>query len=151
MGNDVALPPTVATPLLHLVQSAAAGDAIVANQLLTEVRPYLRSEVEKLLRTNRLIGAADASDVVQGCLVALWRHLPNIYGVSEGEIHALVKAIARNETLDMLRHAHQPGRDFRRQVSLSLESGHAIPLAADTSSPSQQATRRGETVVLPGR
>jgi RNA polymerase sigma-70 factor (ECF subfamily) len=130
-------------PLRELLQKVSLGDRSAANQLLGEIRPDLKEEVNKLGR-SKAQRVEDASDVAQKCLLAIWKHAGEVHGATDGEVRAWLKAIVRNELFSTVKYEQRQMRDVRQQVPLPLDSSGGVALAADTSTRSQQVTRREE-------
>lgn len=143
MVNEPQQESPISNPLLELLHKAAAGDESAATRLLAEIRPYLKTEIEKLAG-SQLRARQDVSDVVQECLMAVWRNTSAVQGTTETEFRAWLKVIARREFLDALRHERQQMRDVRQQIPLPQDGGGGVTIADDNSSPSQQAIRREE-------
>ncbi len=131
------------THLRELLQKVSLGDRSAANQLLGEIRPDLKEEVNKLGR-SKAPRYEDASDVVQKCLLAIWKHAGEVHGATDAEVRAWLKAIVRNELFSTVKHEQQQMRDVRQQVPLPQNSSGGVALAADTSTPSHQLTHREE-------
>src|SRR2546428_3771442 len=88
-----------------LVERARHGDARAFEQLARDVeRPLYRHAV-------RMVGQADAEDVVQDALLAAWRSLTSFEGTS---FRAWIFRIATNRALDRL-------RSRRRRPELPLD------------------------------
>ncbi len=137
----------------YLLKEARTGDAAVFGQLLELHRRYLAL----LARTHigqRLQGKVDASDLVQETFLEAHRHFPHFQGTSEGQFVCWLRQIlAMKLAALMRRYFGTQGRDVRLeqeilsaldQSSLMLDRG----LAAVQSSPSQQAARREQAVLL---
>jgi RNA polymerase sigma factor (sigma-70 family) len=139
MGKETAQHHEPGQGWLELLQLAAAGNEGAATQLLTEIRPFLREHVERLRGTQNL-GPVDTSDVIQECLLKIWKNAAQVHGTTEREVQAWLKAIARHGFLD---HVQRGGPNAPAQVPLPADSsGGAV--AAETPSPSQQAAHREE-------
>jgi RNA polymerase sigma-70 factor (ECF subfamily) len=125
----------------ELLRRATAGDDAALHRLLAEIRPYLKAVVERR-GPGCLPGPADASDVVQDCLIAVWQHGGQVRGTSDGQVRRWLRVLAEHGLLDALRFAHQQCRDAGRQLPLPQDSGGAVRVAGDAPSPSQEAMRR---------
>jgi RNA polymerase sigma-70 factor (ECF subfamily) len=143
MGDAVDRTPPACNAWLAMFQKAQVGDTEALNRLAGELRPELIAMAKKAL-PKRKGGLEDASDVAQKSLMAVCQNIGDFRGTTEAEFHAWLKAIVKNKAFDVERYEHQPGRDERRKQALPLDSSGAVVLAADTSSPSQQATRHEE-------
>jgi RNA polymerase sigma-70 factor (ECF subfamily) len=129
--------------LLRLLREARTGNTAALNQLLAAIRPFMKDDIDKLLREQNF-RHWDASDVVQDGLLKVAQHLDEVQATSRPQFRAWLAQIARREFLDAARRAQQQKRNVKRQVPLPQDSGGQAQLAADTSSPSQQATRNEE-------
>src|SRR5712691_12349717 len=104
-----------------LVERARRGDARAFEQLARDVeRPLYRHAV-------RMVGQADAEDVVQDALLAAWRSLTSFEGTS---FRAWIFRIATNRALDRLRsRRRRPELPLDPPSDESEESGWAEPAA----------------------
>ena len=141
------VPADLVTPEL-LLEKARAGDADALGQLLEQYRQYLRllaqSQVGRSLRVR-----LDPSDLVQETLLEAQRDFSHFAGDGEGELTAWLRRILVRNLTDQLKHHHSQKRDLQREQPLELlvEQAHAA-LAAPLSTPSAQASRREQAVVL---
>jgi RNA polymerase sigma-70 factor (ECF subfamily) len=131
---------------------ARAGDAATLGRLLASYRNYLRlladTQMGPALRTR-----VDPSDLVQEALLEAHRDFGHFGGASEPELLAWLRRILARNLLDQARRHQAQVRDPRREASLEalLEesgSGLAAVLAARDPSPSAQASRREQAVLL---
>ena len=129
--------------LLRLLQEARADNAAALNQLLAEIRPFLKEKAEQFRREQNF-RHWDGSDVVQASLLNVAHHLEDVRATTSAQFRAWLAQVLRREFLDAMRHAQQQKRDVKQQVALPQGSGGPLQLASDTSSPSQQATRNEE-------
>ena len=136
-----------------LLRSAKAGDAAALGQLLEAYRQYLRL-LARVQIGQRLQGKADASDIVQETFLDAHRHFANFQGDGEPQFLAWLRAILAGSLANLVRrYLGTQGRDIRLEHDLAQQldnsSRHLDPaLAAAISSPSQQAVRREQGVLL---
>ncbi len=135
-----------------LLGQARAGDRTARGRLLELYRNYLR------LLARTLIGATlrvrlDPSDLVQETFLEAHRDFPQFAGGGERELVAWLRRILVRNLADQVKRQQSRGRDFRREESLeamlersSLDVQQA--LAAGLSTPSAQAARREQAVLL---
>jgi RNA polymerase sigma-70 factor (ECF subfamily) len=120
--------------LLELLRRASAQEAPAWEQLLAVVRPVLCRRL-----SAQGVPPADASDVAQETLLALWNHLAHFRGETEGELWAWLDQICRRKFLDAAR------REARRpRQPLPDEANRLAALPGDDSRPSEQAARHEE-------
>jgi len=135
-----------------LIEQARGGNAAALGRLLEMYRNYLR------LVARSLIGRAlqlrlDPSDLVQETYLEAQRDFARFAGTGEPELVAWLRRILVRNLADQARHHRAPSRDDRLQESLEAmleRSGHAVheALAGPISSPSAQASRREQSVLL---
>jgi len=136
--------------------SAVAGEALTGSQfgrVLDSYRAYLnllvRIEIGRGLQAK-----VDGSDLVQETLLEAHRHLPQFRGSSEGQFVAWLRQIMAAKLANLLRHYYgTQGRDVRleREMGVHLDQSSQLldgGFAAHESSPSQQAARREQSVLL---
>ncbi len=119
---------------------------------LEQFREYLR------LLTRVQLGAAwggaiDPSDLVQQTLLEAYQKRDQFRGTTDGERGAWLRAILAHNLADAIRARGRQKRDVTRVRSLAadLESSSACLagwLAAEQSTPSEQAVRHEQAVVL---
>jgi RNA polymerase sigma-70 factor (ECF subfamily) len=143
MVDEVAPDTAEEDRLLRLLRESQAGDAAAVNQLLAAIRPFMKEDIAKLLGEQNF-RQWDASDVVQDSLLKVTQHLKDVQATTSPQFRAWLAQIVRREFLDAARHAQQQKRNVKQQVPLPQDSAGATQLVADTSSPSQQATRHEE-------
>jgi RNA polymerase sigma-70 factor (ECF subfamily) len=137
----------------ELLHRAKAGDGPSVGRLLELYRAYL-GVLARVQIGRRLQGKVDASDLVQEAFLGACRDFPQFRGSTEKEFLGWLRQILASLLANLVRHYQgTQRRDVRleRQLALELEqSSQALDrgLAAPHSSPSQQAMRREQSVVL---
>jgi len=137
-----------------LIESARNGDAEACGRLLDGYRSYL-SLLARIQLDRRLQGKVDPSDLVQETFLQAQQGLPGFHGLTEPELLQWLRQILAARLAKLMRHFYGTQR---RNVRLEQEldddldrSSSAVQaLAASQSSPSQQAARREESVLLAG-
>jgi RNA polymerase sigma-70 factor (ECF subfamily) len=128
------------------------GDGEALGRLLGLFRAYLilvaRSVVGLDLRTR-----VDPSDLVQETLLEAHRDFAQFEGRAETELLAWLRKILVRNLADQARRHRAMGRDLGREESLEAlleRSDRALQraIAAPTNSPSEQASRREQEVLL---
>lgn len=139
-----------AEDLLRLVR---AGDGSAAGRLLERYRGYL----DLLVRVQigrRLQGKVDSSDLVQETFLEAHGDFAGFRGTTEAELVAWLRQILARNLANQVRRYH---RTQRRNVNLERDLMHELEqssrvidqgLVAKHSSPSQQAVRREQAVLL---
>jgi RNA polymerase sigma-70 factor (ECF subfamily) len=109
---------------------------------LESFRSYLRmlADLQMPWKEN---GRLDPSDVVQDTLVKAKQHLGQFRGKTEAELAAWLRGILSNAMIDALRRVTRERSVLQALVELSSARLEAS-LAADGSSPSEQAVRHEE-------
>ncbi len=136
-----------------LLPLARGGDDRALGQLLEHYRGYL-TLLARLHIGRRLQGKVDAGDVVQDTFLAAHRAWPNFRGDSEGELVHWLREILSTTLANLIRHyLGTQRRDVRleRELANDLDqsSRHLNEgLVAKISSPSHQAARREQAVIL---
>src|SRR5262249_50305183 len=139
----------------QLLHRARAGEAPAVGRLLELYRAYL-VVLARVQIGRRLQGKVDASDVVQEACLGAFRDFPQFRGTTEPEFLAWLRQILASLLANLVRHYQgTQRRDIRleRQLTLELEqSSHALDrgLVAAQSSPSHQAIRREQSMLLAG-
>jgi RNA polymerase sigma-70 factor (ECF subfamily) len=136
-----------------LLREAKAGDAAVLGRLLELYRRYL-ALLARVQIGRRLQGKVDASDVVQETFLEASRNFARFRGGSEAEFVRWLRQILAGNLVDLLRrYFAAKGRDVRleREIAESIDQSSALldrGLVAPQSSPSHQAARREQSVLL---
>jgi RNA polymerase sigma-70 factor (ECF subfamily) len=136
-----------------LLDQARAGDRQALGQLLESYRGYL-TVLARVQIGRRLQGKVDAADVVQDAFLGAYRDFEQFRGASEKEFLGWLRQVLAFVLANLVRHYQgTQRRDVRleRQLAVELDqSSHALDrgLVADQSSPSQQAVRREQSVLL---
>jgi RNA polymerase sigma-70 factor (ECF subfamily) len=128
-------------------QSAALG------RLLEHYRHYL-ALLARVQIGRRLQGKVDADDLVQETFLAAHRSWPLFRGTSEGELVHWLREIFVARLANLVRHyLGTAQRDVRLERDLAAELDQSsrcldVAFVAPQSSPSQQASRREQAVLL---
>jgi RNA polymerase sigma-70 factor (ECF subfamily) len=136
-----------------LLHRARAGDSPAVGRLLELYRAYL-VVLARVQIGRRLQGKVDASDLVQEAFLGACRDFPQFRGTTEKEFLAWLRQILASLLANLVRHYQgTQRRDVRLERQLTIELEHSSQsldrgLAAPHSSPSQQAIRREQSVVL---
>src|SRR5579884_3742950 len=147
------MPPAAGSDPEQLLQQARAGDRLALGLLLEQYRTYL-VVLARVQIGRRLQGKADASDLVQEAFLGATRDFHQFRGGSEKEFIAWLRQVLASLLANLVRHYQgTQRRDVRleRRLAVELEqSSHALDrgLVAGQSSPSQQAIRREQSVLL---
>ena len=137
----------------QLLQDARSADDSALGRLLELYRNCLRL-LARLQIGRRLQGKADESDLVQETFLEAHRHFGRFRGTTEAELMGWLRQILAGVTANLLRRYYgTQRRDVRleRELADDLDrSSQALGggLAARQSSPSQQAARREQAVLL---
>ncbi len=137
----------------QMIQEARAGIEAALGSLLDLYRNYLRL-LARLEIGRQLQGKLDASDLVQETFLEAHRHFARFQGTSEAQLVSWLRQILAAKVANLLRHyLGTQGRDVRleRELAANLDnSSRALgeQLIAPWSSPSQQAARREQAVLL---
>ena len=139
--------------LARLLDAVRQEDASAQGKVLQHYRPWLQL-LARMQIDGRFPGKFDASDIVQQTLLEACRDLPEFRGGTEGELLAwLRQVLAHVLGHEFRRYAGTQQRDVGREVSLEQSLAQSSQrlgdmLAASGSSPSQQAVRHEQEVVL---
>jgi RNA polymerase sigma-70 factor (ECF subfamily) len=137
----------------QLLGAARAGDTTSLGQLLEMYRSYLAT-LARLQIGRRLQGKVDASDLVQETFLEAHRDFAQFRGAREAELVGWLRQIlASNLANQVQRYCGTQSRDVRleRQLAIELDQSSQIldrGLVAPSSSPSNQAARREQAVLL---
>jgi RNA polymerase sigma-70 factor (ECF subfamily) len=136
-----------------LLGRARGGDGTAAGRLLERYSTYLtllaRAQIGRSLRSK-----VDPGDIVQQTFLEAHRRVPQFRGNSEGELLAWLRRILAGQISAMVRrYVAAKGRDVTLERELAAEldhSSHAMDagLVAGLSTPSQQASRREQAVLI---
>jgi RNA polymerase sigma-70 factor (ECF subfamily) len=136
-----------------LLDRAKAGETPALGRLLELYRAYL-GVLARVQIGRRLQGKVDPSDVVQEAFLGACRDFPQFRGKTSKEFLAWLRGILASLLANLVRHYQgTQRRDVRleRQLILELDqSSQALDrgLVTSQSSPSQQAVRREQSVLL---
>jgi RNA polymerase sigma-70 factor (ECF subfamily) len=139
--------------LENLLQEARAGDAATQGRLFELYRRYL-ALLARMQIGQRLQGKVDASDLVQETFLEAHRNFPHFRGATEAQFLSWLRQILASKLANLLRHhLGTQGRDVRleRDIEDALDRSSALlnrGLVAQQPSPSQQAARREQAVLL---
>jgi RNA polymerase sigma-70 factor (ECF subfamily) len=137
----------------HLLQEARTGDASTLGRLFELYRRYL-GLLARVQIGQRLQGKVDASDLVQETFLDAHRNFGRFQGTSEGQLVRWLRQILAAKLADLLRrYLGTQGRDVRleREIEEAFDRSSVLldrGLVAPESSPSQQAGRREQAVLL---
>jgi RNA polymerase sigma-70 factor (ECF subfamily) len=137
----------------QVLAHARAGDGPALGKLLERYRPYV-TLLARLQIRRRLQGKVDASDLVQETFLAAHRDFAQFRGRSEPELAGWLRQILAARLGDLLRrYLGTQRRDVRleRELAAELDQSSRVlerALVAPDSSPSQQAARREQAVLL---
>ncbi len=138
---------------VEMMRLARAGCRAALGQLLELYRNYLRL-LARLEINRRLQGKVDASDIVQETFLEAHRDFGQFQGATEAELVGWLRRILASNLANTVRHyCGTKRRDVRLERELASEldrssRGLESCLAARQSSPSHQAARREEAVLL---
>jgi RNA polymerase sigma-70 factor (ECF subfamily) len=137
----------------QLLQEARGGDGATLGRLLEVYRRYL-ALLARVQIGRHLQGKVDASDIVQETFLEAHRNFGRFRGSSEGELVRWFRQILAARLADLLRrYLGARGRDVRleREIEDAFDRSSVLldrGLVAPQSSPSQQAARREQAVLL---
>jgi RNA polymerase sigma-70 factor (ECF subfamily) len=137
----------------QLLDQARAGDGTILGELLEGYRAYLLV-LARMQIGRRLQGKVDASDLVQEAFLGAYRDFPQFRGKTEREFLGWLRQILASLLANLVRHYQgTQRRDVRleRQLALELDQSSltlGANLQAPESSPSHQASRREQAVLL---
>jgi RNA polymerase sigma-70 factor (ECF subfamily) len=145
--------PTDEWDCADLLIRARAGEEESLGRLLERYRGYL-TLLARVQVGRRLQGKADHEDLVQEVFLEASRYFPQFRGASEPELTAWLRSILATCLAHLVRrYLGTQARDVQLERSLEDELGQSsrafgIVLAAPHSTPSQQASRREQAVLL---
>jgi RNA polymerase sigma-70 factor (ECF subfamily) len=137
----------------QLIQEARSGREAVLGSLLELYRNYLRL-LARLEIGRRLQGKLDASDVVQETFLEAHRHFGQFRGTEEPQFVSWLRQILAAKVSNVVRHyLGTQARDVQleQELGVGLDNSSRMlgqELAASLTSPSQQAGRREQAVLL---
>ncbi|HKI36183.1 MAG TPA: sigma-70 family RNA polymerase sigma factor [Gemmataceae bacterium] len=137
----------------HLLQEARGGDAATLGRLLELYRRYL-GLLARVQIGQRLQGKVDAEDLVQETFLEAHRSFGRFRGTTEAELVRWLRQILAANLADLMRHyLGAQGRDVRleREIEDAFDQSSVLldrGLIAQQSSPSHQAARREQAVLL---
>jgi RNA polymerase sigma-70 factor (ECF subfamily) len=137
----------------ELLHRAQTGDGPALGQLLQRYRNYL-ALLARYQIGRRLQGKVDASDLIQETFLEAHRDFAQFRGRTESELGSWLRRIlANNLANEVARYCGSRRRDLRLERALAAElerSSAALDqgLFAKQSSPSAQAARRDQAVLL---
>jgi len=137
----------------ELIGRAQAGDVAATGHLFELYRRYLallaRVQIGQLLQ-----GKVDASDIVQETFLDAHRNFVHFRGTSEAELVTWLRQILASHLAGVCRrYLGTQGRDVRLERAIADRLDHSAArlergIVDGQSSPSQQAVRREQAVVL---
>jgi RNA polymerase sigma-70 factor (ECF subfamily) len=142
-----------APDLEQLLPRARAGDGLALGQLLELYRNYL-ALLARYQIGRRLQGKTDASDLIQETFLEAYRDFAQFRGNTEAELASWLRRILASNLANLVaRFFGTKRRDVRLEQELADDldqSSRALDwgLVAQQSSPSHQAARRDQAVLL---
>ena len=136
-----------------MILDAKASGASALGTLLELYRNYLRL-LARIEIGRRLQGKVDASDIVQETFLEAHRHFPRFEGSEEPQFVHWLRQILAAKVANLVRHYFgTQARDIRLEQELAAELDNSSrmlghELAASIASPSQDAVRREQAVLL---
>ena len=136
-----------------LIQDARGGDDAALGRLLDSYCQYL-TLLARVQIGRRLQGKVDPGDLVQETFLDAHRQFGRFRGTSERELVAWLRRILAGQfALTLRRYLGTKGRDVKLERELAAEIDHSSlvmdrALVAPYSTPSQQAARREQAVLL---
>jgi len=137
----------------HLLPLAQCGDTDALGQLLERYRNYLEL-LARLQISRRLQSKVDAADLVQETFLDAHATFAEFRGSTERELVAWLRRVLAFNLASLVRYycgTRRRNVDLERELAGALdESSCALDrgLVATTSSPSQQAARHEQAVVI---
>src|SRR5436190_12382304 len=145
--------PSTAVNPDQLILDAKKGREPALGALLDLYRNYLRL-LARVEIGRWLQGKLDASDLVQETFLEAHRHFAQFRGTSEPQFVSWLRQILAAKVANLVRHyLGTQGRDVRLEQGLAADLDNSSrwlgeELVASLSSPSQQAVRREQAVLL---
>ncbi|MGC1717669.1 MAG: sigma-70 family RNA polymerase sigma factor [Isosphaeraceae bacterium] len=135
-----------------LLEQARSGNDVALGALLELYRNYLRLVARSLI-SSALRVKLEPSDLVQETFLKAHREFTQFAGQSERELVSWLRRILVRSLSNQVKHHRRMARDHLRQESLEQlldRSSSTIQQALATSinSPSEQASRREQAVLL---
>lgn len=136
-----------------LLRRARAGEEDAVGRLLECYRRYLML-LGRVQIGRHLQGKADAADLVQETFLEAFRNWGQFRGTSESELLGWLRQILASRLHELVRrYIHTRGRDVRREQALAADLDQSSrvldpDLIAPQSTPSHQAARREQAVIL---
>jgi RNA polymerase sigma-70 factor, ECF subfamily len=136
-----------------LLHQARLGSRSALGQLLESYRDYL-GLIARLQINRRLQGKVDAADVVQETFLTAHYYFSHFQGTTEAELIGWLRQILASRMGDLFRrYCGTKRRNVRLEQELARELDQSSrildqALVAKQSSPSQQAARREQAVLL---
>lgn len=136
----------------ELLKLARTGNRDALGQLLEMYGNYL-ALLARLEIGRRLRGKVDAADVVQETFLEAHRDFAQFRGATEADLVAWLRQILVTNLANLVRHYGTKRRDVRleRELAVGVDQSSRVldrGLIAMQSSPSQQAARREQSVLL---
>ena len=137
----------------QIILEARAGSEAALGPLLELYRNYLRV-LARIEIGRKLQGKLDASDLVQETFLEAHRNFPLFQGTDEPQFACWLRQILAAKVANLVRHYFgTQGRDVRLEQELAAHVDNSSrllgnELAASISSPSLQAVRREQAVLL---
>lgn len=137
----------------QLLQEARDGNEKALGRLLESYSGYL-TLLSRVQIGRRIQGKVDPADVVQEVFLEVHRQFPQFRGTSEGELVGWLRRILAGQlALTFRRYLGTKGRDIKleRELDAQLEQSSQVldrGLVASYSTPSQQVSRREQSVLL---
>jgi RNA polymerase sigma-70 factor (ECF subfamily) len=137
----------------QLLRLVWAGSGAALGELLELYRDYLALLV-RLQIGRRLQGKVDALDIVQDTFLSAHQNFAQFRGTTEAELVGWLRQILASRLADLLRrYQGAQRRDVRleRELAFELDQSSRVldqGLVAPGSTPSQQAIRREQAVLL---
>ncbi len=135
-----------------LLEQARGGNDVALGKLLELYRNYLRLVARSVISAALRI-KFEPSDLVQETFLKAHREFGQFQGKTEPELVTWLRRILIRSLSNQVKHHRRMARDFHRQESLDQlldRSAMTIQqaLATSLSSPSEQAIRREQAVLL---